>query len=53
MPETGISFAIFIDYDNLLIPQKTAGILDIVTRTLLQLPMDKSVDFHPELTHFG
>lgn len=29
---------ILIDYDNLLMPQKEAGILDIVNKTLLQLP---------------
>ena len=29
---------IFIDYDNLLPSQKTAGILDVVTKTLIQMP---------------
>lgn len=29
---------ILVDYDNLLLPQKTAGMLDVVTRVLMQLP---------------
>jgi hypothetical protein len=34
------AFVIFIDYDNLLPTQKTAGILDVVTRALIQISMD-------------
>jgi hypothetical protein len=29
---------ILVDYDNLLLPQKAAGMLDVVTRVLMQLP---------------
>lgn len=36
-------FAIFIDYDNLLQSQKSAGILDVVTKTLIQLPLDAEI----------
>jgi len=32
---------IFIDYDNLLPTQKITGILDVVTKTLFQMPFDK------------
>jgi uncharacterized LabA/DUF88 family protein len=31
---------IFIDYDNLLHPQKTAGILDVTTKVLIQIPLN-------------
>ena len=31
---------IFIDYDNLLPSQKNAGILDVVTKALIQMPFD-------------
>lgn len=33
---------IFIDYDNLHPTQKTAGILDVVTKALVQMPFDTS-----------
>ncbi|MDH5517836.1 MAG: NYN domain-containing protein [Gammaproteobacteria bacterium] len=35
-----LKFVIFIDYDNLLDTQKSAGILDIVRKALIQLPVD-------------
>jgi uncharacterized LabA/DUF88 family protein len=38
--QSDISFTIFIDYDNLLPMQKMSGILDVVTRTLIQIPID-------------
>lgn len=34
---------IFVDYDNLLPAQKSAGILDIVTNVLVQVPCEQSV----------
>lgn len=34
---------VFVDYDNLLPTQKTAGILDVVTRVLVQVPWDPSI----------
>lgn len=43
MPERDITFAIFIDYDNLLPAQKSAGILDVITRALIQLPFDTGI----------
>ena len=36
-------FSVFIDYDNLLPAQKTAGILDVVTKALIQLPLDEDI----------
>lgn len=39
MPERDTTFAIFIDYDNLLPTQKTAGILDAVTKVMIQIPL--------------
>lgn len=38
------TFVVFIDYDNLLPTQKTTGILDVVTKVLVQTP---SVRFVP------
>lgn len=40
MEGSEISFVLFIDYDNLLPAQKRAGILDVVGRALIQMPMD-------------
>lgn len=40
MTEGVTTFAVFIDYDNLLQPQKIAGILDVVTKALVQVPLD-------------
>lgn len=34
-----MTFAVFIDYDNLLAAQKTSGILDVVTKALIQVPL--------------
>lgn len=34
---------VFIDYDNLLPPQKTTGILNVVTKALIQVPWDPSI----------
>ncbi len=42
MPDFDSRCAIFIDYDNLLHPQKTAGILDVVTKALVQMPFSSS-----------
>lgn len=39
MTELGTTFAVFIDYDNLLQFQKTAGIVDVVTKALVQLSL--------------
>lgn len=39
LPLLGI---LFIDYDNLERPQKAAGLLDIVTKVLLQMPWDRA-----------
>ena len=36
-------FAVFIDYDNLLPVQKAAGILDVVTKALIQLSLDEGI----------
>ncbi|MEW8288369.1 MAG: NYN domain-containing protein [Candidatus Thiodiazotropha endolucinida] len=33
-------FSVFIDYDNLSPLQKDAGVLDVVTKALVQIPMD-------------
>lgn len=33
-------FNVFVDYDNLLHAQKTAGTLDVVTKALIQIPLD-------------
>lgn len=33
-----MKIVILVDYDNLLLPQKTAGMLDVVTKILMQLP---------------
>lgn len=40
MPERDTIFAVFIDYDNLLAAQKISGILDVVTKALIQIPHD-------------
>lgn len=40
MPDRDTTFVIFIDYDNLLSAQKSAGILDVVTKALIQIPLD-------------
>ncbi|MDH3342419.1 MAG: NYN domain-containing protein, partial [Gammaproteobacteria bacterium] len=40
MPELDTFFAVFIDYDNLTRTQKNAGILDVVTKALIQLSLD-------------
>ncbi len=40
MPERDTVFAVFIDYDNLMSPQKSAGVLDVVTKALIQVPLD-------------
>jgi uncharacterized LabA/DUF88 family protein len=34
-----LTYAFFIDYDNLLPRQKNAGILDVVRKTILQIPI--------------
>jgi uncharacterized LabA/DUF88 family protein len=34
---------VFVDYDNLLSIQKSAGMLDVVTKVLIQLPWDRSI----------
>jgi len=39
-----IVLAVFIDYDNLLPAQKTAGILGVVTKALIQLPLDGDIN---------
>jgi len=39
MPEGDTTFAVFIDYDNLLPTQKAAGVLDVVTKALIQIPL--------------
>ena len=38
-----VTFAVFIDYDNLTPVQKTTGILDVVTKALIQLPFDTEI----------
>ena len=38
--ERSTIFAVFIDYDNLLPPQKTAGIVDVVTKALVQVSLN-------------
>lgn len=43
MSEQATIFAVFIDYDNLLPTQKTAGILDVVTKVLIQDPLATTV----------
>lgn len=40
MSERDTTFAVFIDYDNLLETQKTAGILDVVIKALIQVPLE-------------
>lgn len=40
MVERDIAFAVFIDYDNLLESQRVGGILDVVTKALIQVPLD-------------
>lgn len=40
MSEFDSAFAVFIDYDNLSPLQKQAGVLDVVTRAMLQIPLD-------------
>jgi len=37
------TFGVFIDYDNLTMTQKIAGILDVVTKALIQLPFDSEI----------
>ena len=39
MIEREPAWAVFIDYANLSFHQKSAGILDVVTRALIQTPM--------------
>jgi len=39
VPERDTTFAIFIDYDNLEHHQKTNGILAVVTKALIQVPL--------------
>lgn len=39
MTERGTTFAVFIDYDNLSQSQKTAGIVDVLTKALLQVSL--------------
>ncbi len=39
MTERGTTFAVFVDYDNLTPQQKTAGIVDVVTKALVQVPL--------------
>ena len=43
MPERDRMFSVFIDYDNLLPYQKSAGILDAVTKALIQINTVKSI----------
>lgn len=40
MSEIVTTFSVFIDYDNLMPTQKNAGILDVVTKALLQVPLE-------------
>lgn len=40
MDDQIITFVVLIDYDNLLPGQKNAGILDVVTKALVQAPRD-------------
>ncbi|MDO8771059.1 MAG: NYN domain-containing protein [Burkholderiaceae bacterium] len=40
MTKRDSTYAVFIDYDNLLPAHKRAGILDVVTKALIQIPMD-------------
>ena len=40
MSECDKTFLVFIDYDNLLPAQKQAGILGVVTKALIQVPID-------------
>lgn len=37
------SYAVFIDYDNLTDAQQNNGILDVATRALMQIPIDRDV----------
>ena len=39
VPERDTTFGVFIDYDNLQPEQKAAGILDVVTKALIQYPV--------------
>ena len=42
MPDLDSRCVIFVDYDNLLPLQKNAGILDVVTKALVQMPFNTS-----------
>jgi len=39
VPERIMRYSIFVDYDNLLPSQKIAGMLDLLTKALIQLPL--------------
>lgn len=43
MKEPDLLAVVFIDYDNLLATQKSAGVRDVVTKTLIQVPWDPSI----------
>lgn len=43
MVKHDLTYAIFIDYDNLEKPQKMAGLLDVITKVLMQVPIDITV----------
>lgn len=43
MADQMTTLAVFIDYDNLLPGQKSAGILDVVTKALIQIPRDSGL----------
>ena len=47
MPDPDSRCVIFIDYDNLLPLQKSAGVLDVVTKALVQMP------FRASAAHIG
>lgn len=38
-----VKIGVFIDYDNLPLQHKRAGVLDVVTKALIQLPMEASI----------
>lgn len=44
MSKSSFSAAVLIDYDNLLPEHKMAGILDVVTRALVQIDFDDSIN---------
>lgn len=43
MTDHPLTAVVFIDYDNLLPMQKSAGIVDVVTKVFVQIPWDTSV----------